>query len=305
VDSYFGMRKIAIRGKALELNNRPLFQRLVLDQGYYPDGIYTAPTDDDLRRDVELSMKAGFNGARLHMKIFEPRLIYHADMAGYLLWGEYPCWGLDYSKPESLQSMLPEWMEELRRDYNSPAIVGWCPFNETGGNRVWKNHTIHYEVTKAYDPYRPVIDTSGYHHTDKTDIYDVHDYEQDVARFAKNYEPLLTGEGEPQHNGQAVKYDGKKPFFVSEYGGIRWVSQEAEGAWGYGQAPKDIEEFYARLEGLTKVLLDNPEMCAFCYTQLTDVYQETNGIYNFDRTEKFDMDRIHAIFSAPAAIEKK
>ena len=303
VDTYFGMRKIAIRGKALELNNRVVFQRLVLDQGYYPDGIYTAPSDEALRRDVELSMKAGFNGARMHMKIFEPRLIYHADTMGYLLWGEYPNWGLNTDLAVAVTAMLPEWMEELERDYSSPAIIGWCPFNETGWNRHPITHTIPYDVTKAYDPMRPVIDTSGYYHTEKHDVYDVHDYCQDPVEFKTHYDPLLTGEGQPHENGQPVHYDYKKPFFVSEYGGIQWVSQKADGAWGYGEAPKDIEEFYTRLEGLTTALLDNPMICAFCYTQLTDVYQETNGIYNFDRTEKFDMDRIHAIFTKKAAIE--
>lgn len=303
VETYFGMRKIAIRGKALELNNRVVFQRLVLDQGYYPDGIYTAATDDDLRRDIELSMKAGFNGARLHMKIFEPRLIYHADTMGYLLWGEYPNWGLNTDRFEAVASMLPEWMEELERDYSSPAIIGWCPFNETGWNRHVLTHTLPYEVTKLYDPMRPVIDTSGYYHTDKHDIYDVHDYCQDPVEFKTHYDPLLTGQGQLHENGQSVHYDYKRPYFVSEYGGIQWVSQKADGAWGYGEAPKDIEEFYTRLEGLTTALLDNPKICAFCYTQLTDVYQETNGIYNFDRSEKFDMDRIHAIFTKPAAIE--
>ncbi|MBE6708994.1 MAG: beta-galactosidase [Ruminococcaceae bacterium] len=303
VDTYFGMRKIAIRGKALELNNRPVFQRLVLDQGYYPDGIYTAPSDEALRRDVELSMKAGFNGARMHMKVFEPRLIYHADTMGYLLWGEYPNWGLNTSLPEAVASMLPEWIEELWRDYNSPAIIGWCPLNETGGNRHEATHTLPYDVAKAFDPMRPVIDTSGYYHTPKHDIYDVHDYNQNPEELRKNYEALITGEGWLHENGQPVHYDYKKPFFVSEYGGIQWVSKSADGAWGYGEAPKDIEEFYTRLEGLTTALLDNPGICAFCYTQLTDVYQETNGIYNFDRSEKFDMDRIHAIFTKKAAIE--
>lgn len=304
IDTYFGMRKVAIRGKAIEINNRPVFQRLVLDQGYYPDGIYTAPSDEALRKDIELSMKAGFNGARLHMKIFEPRLIYHADMMGYLLWGEYPNWGLDYTRLEIISTMLPEWMEELERDYNSPAVIGWCPLNETWRSRNEITHTLPYDVTKAYDPMRPVIDVSGFYHTDKYDIYDVHDYCQDPAEFAKHYEPLIGGEGKLHDNDQPVKYDYKKPFFVSEYGGIQWVSRDVDGAWGYGQVPQNIEEFYTRLEGLTDVLLSNSEMCAFCYTQLTDVYQETNGIYNFDRTEKFDMERICRIFSKKAAIEE-
>jgi hypothetical protein len=240
----------------------------------------------------------------MHMKIFEPRFIYHADMMGYLLWGEYPNWGTDSTKAETLTAILPEWLEELRRDYNSPAIVGWCPLNETWPLRNEQLHTALYEVTKAVDSMRPVIDVSGYFHTEKHDVFDVHDYCQDVGEFARHYEPLITGKGEVYQNpGQEVKWDHKRPFFVSEYGGIKWVCGGYEGAWGYGDAPKTAEEFYERLEGLTDVLLSNPKICAFCYTQLTDVYQETNGIYSFDRSEKFDMNRIHDIFSKRAAIE--
>lgn len=297
VVSYFGMRKVAIRGYAIEINDKPVFQRLVLDQGYYPDGIYTAPNDEALKKDIELSMRAGFNGARLHMKVFEPRFLYHADHMGYLVWGEYPNWGLDDSNPAAVSAMLPEWMEAVARDYNSPAIIGWCPLNETSAGRNALTHTIPYEVTKAIDPMRPVIDTSGYVHTEKHDIFDVHDYTQEPEEFAKHYAPLKTGEGEPFINGgQTIKYNGEKPFFVSEYGGTRWVTVENKENWGYGQAPEDIEAFYRRIEGLTDVLLTNPKICAFCYTQLTDVFQETNGIYCFDRSEKFDMERIRGIF---------
>ena len=305
VETYFGMRKVAVKGRFIEINDKPVFMRLVLDQGYYPDGIYTAPNEEALKHDIELSMKAGFNGARLHMKIFEPRFIYYADIMGYILWGEYPNWGIDNSKPEALASVVPEWMEEMERDYNSPAIIGWCPLNETCHMRNEQLHTIPYEITKAIDPMRPVIDTSGYFHTDKYDVFDVHDYCQDVEEFAGHYAPLATGEGEVYQNpGQAVRWDGRRPYFVSEYGGIKWEAQSADGAWGYGSAPENEEEFYNRLEGLTDVLLNTPGICGFCYTQLTDVYQETNGIYNFDRTEKLDMERIHGIFSKKAAVEK-
>ncbi len=304
VSSYFGMRKIAVKGNVIELNNRPVFQRLVLDQGYYPDGIYTAPDDDTLRRDVELSMKAGFNGARLHMKVFEPRLLYHADRAGYLLWGEYPNWGLETAFPAACASMLPEWICELERDYNHPAIIGWCALNETDSNRDTRTHTLPYDIAKAYDPMRPVIDVSGYYHTDKYDVYDVHDYTQDPESFKAHYDPLVTGEGEPFKNAPPA-YDGKVPFFVSEFGGTRWEDiTDKDGSWGYGNSPTELEEYYTRVKGLVDALLDNPKICAFCYTQLTDVYQEQNGVYRFDRSEKFDMDRIHAIFSRKAAIEK-
>ena len=131
VDSYFGMREIKIDGEKVLLNGKAVFQRLVLDQGFYPDGIYTAPSDEILVRDIHLALQAGFNGARLHQKVFEERFLYHCDRLGYLVWGEQANWGLDYSRPDGLKCFLPEWMEVLKRDFNHPAIVGWCPFNET------------------------------------------------------------------------------------------------------------------------------------------------------------------------------
>lgn len=304
VTSYFGMRSVAINGYAIEINHKPVYQRLVLDQGYFPDGIYTATEDSDLAHDIELSKAAGFNGARMHMKIFEPRFLYHADRMGYLLWDEFPNWGLDESNPASLLSILPEWLTEMERDYNHPSVVGWCPFNETGVRRNKDVFRTVYQATRAVDPMRPIIDTSGYVHV-ITDIYDVHNYDQNPESFKKAFEWLETGEGElfvnnPQHE----KYEGQ-PYFVSEFGGTYWnIDEDPSAAWGYGQAPKSLEEFYERFEGLINVLLDNPKMCAFCYTQLTDVYQEKNGIYAFDRRAKFDLDRLHKIMSRKAAIEK-
>lgn len=303
VKSYFGMRKIELDGSAIKINSKPIFQRLVLDQGYYPDGIYTAPTDDDIKKDIQLSMAAGFNGARMHMKVFDPGYIYWADKLGYMIWGEYPNWGLDDSDERALLSMLPEWLEEVNRDYNSPSIVGWCPFNETGTKRIKRFIETVYNVTKAIDKTRPVIDTSGYVHA-ITDIYDVHDYDQDVISFKKRYQPLKSGDGNVFINyPDYEKYEGQ-PYFVSEFGGIWWNMDGDNAGWGYGKPPENIEEFYSRYEGLVNVLLDNPKICAFCYTQLTDVFQEQNGIYTFDRRPKFDINRIKRINSRKAAIEK-
>lgn len=303
VRSYFGMRKVAIRGYAVEINNKPVYQRLVLDQGYYENGIITAPAVEDLEKDILLSMEAGFNGARLHMKVFEPYSLYYADKHGYLVWGEFPNWGMRDSDQDALASFLPGWMEAVERDYSSPALIGWCPFNETGGHKeLFKNV---YDVTKAMDPVRPVIDTSGFIHGDCTDIYDVHDYDQNPVSMRKRYESLQTGEGEvfrvfPERE----HYDGQ-PYFVSEMGGIFWdISEHGCNDWGYGKAPVNIEEFYTRFEGLITLLLENPKMCALCYTQLTDVYQEKNGIYTFDRRRKFDSSRLRAILQQKAAIEK-
>ena len=221
------------------------------------------------------------------------------------MWGEYPNWGLDHSYADSVYGILPEWLEEIERDFNHPAIVGWCPLNET-----WDQHgrkqfddllALVYKSTKAVDPTRPCIDTSGNFHV-ITDIYDLHDYEQNPELFAKHYEPLGESNMFDFHSAYENRqhYDGKKPFFVSEYGGIRWTDQEG---WGYGNAPKTQEEFIERLKSLTDVLLDNKYMFGFCYTQLTDVEQEQNGLYTYERKAKFHAETVRKIISRKAAIE--
>ena len=303
VKSYFGMRSLRLDGMKFRINEKSVFQRLVLDQGFYPDGIYTAPTDEELRKDVERSMAVGFNGARLHEKIFEERFLYHCDQLGYIVWGEFPNWGLDISYADSIYGILPEWIEELERDFNHPAIVGWCPFNETWDENGRKQYDdvlrMVYRTTKAIDPTRPCIDTSGNFHVE-TDIFDVHDYDQNPETFTARYNRLMTEGVLEDRFSNRQKYTGG-PTFVSEYGGIRW-SDDVNG-WGYGNAPQTEEEFMTRLEGLTDALLNNDQMFGYCYTQLTDIEQEQNGVYYYDRTPKFDTAKLKAIFGKKAAIE--
>jgi beta-galactosidase/beta-glucuronidase len=303
VESYFGMRTIQLDPPAILLNRRPVFQRLVLDQGYYPDGIYTAPSDEALRRDIELSQAMGFNGARLHQKVFEERFLYWADRLGYLVWGEYPNWGLDHSHPEALERMLPEWLEVVARDLNHPSIIGWCPFNETNARQRRELLRAIYQATKAADPTRPVIDTSGYVHVE-TDVDDCHDYSQDPAVLAEHSRAFAAG-GQPWRNDPEHDAPHRgQPFFVSEYGGIWWnPGQQDDKAWGYGDRPKNEEEFLARYRALTETLLFHPRMCGFCYTQLYDVEQEVNGLYTYHRRPKFDPALIRAINRQKAAIE--
>lgn len=308
ISGYFGMRKVELAEKTMLINGKPVFQRLVLDQGFYPDGIYTAPSDDALKRDIELALALGFNGARLHQKVFERRFLYHADHAGYMVWGEYANWGLSHSKAEALGIFLPQWLEVVERDFNSPALIGWCPFNETwdqGGHRQ-DDAVLRgvYHATKAADQTRPVIDTSGNFHV-VTDIYDVHDYEQNVKIFAARYAPMKDGGAVYEPFPERQKHSGQ-PYFLSEYGGIEWNPTDEE-SWGYGSAPKTVEEYTARFAGLTRVLLSNPNIFAFCYTQLYDVEQEKNGLYFYDRTLKFTpetMERLRAAMAEKAAIEE-
>ena len=323
VKSYAGMRKVHIEGKKIYLNNQPYYQRLVLDQGFYPDGIWTAPSDEALKKDIQLSMEAGFNGARLHQKVFEERFYYWADKLGYLTWGEASSWGMDCNDIETARNFITEWTEIVERDRNHPSILIWTPTNE----EFWPDRVQYprlmqdlYKLTKAIDPTRPFHGTSGGSHI-ATDIWTEHNYEQDPAKLKE----LLYNDGklmeapkwEIQLMPKNIGFNGLKytdqytfpqykhdmPYLIDEFGGIKWnPSQQMESAqntsWGYGEPPHSLEEFYARLEGLVNTVLSlSDHVWGYCYTQLTDVEQEQNGIYYYDRSPKFDMKRIHAIFS--------
>lgn len=348
VSSYAGLRKFHIEANRFFLNNKPIFLRLVLDQGFYPDGLWTAPTDDDLRLDIERSLEVGFNGARLHQKAFEPRFHYWADKLGYLTWGEFPDWGLDISKPMALFNHFREWSDIVRRDRNHPSIIVWTPFNETsqiGALSCLRRHSSLvnsvYESTKALDPSRPVHDTSGFVHV-RTDIYSVHDYEQNIEQFALHYEsvnpyptdrvftglnyPHVPSTGRRSENnasGESVAYDGQ-PYVVAEFGGVWWDASVVEAvgtehadnyqddvvegedrkkSWGYGHRSLSIDEVYDRISGLTDVITHHPHIAGYCYTQLTDVQQERNGIYTYDRKLKFETDKLRAIFQSPSAVQ--
>ncbi len=310
VKSYVGLRSVSVSGNKVLINGKSVFQRLVLDQGFYPDGIYTAPSEEDLVGDIQRSLAMGFNGARLHQKVFEPRFLYHCDRLGYIVWGEYPSWGLNDNLHNSIYGILPEWLEVVERDFNHPAIVTWCPMNECwnqfgvaafGAKPCADLLRLIYLATKAADPTRPCIDSSGGLHF-ATDIYDLHDYQQDTAIFASHYENLPGQIGEFRTAFLSEQsYDGKMPFCVSEYGGIAWSMEK--GGWGYGKGPQTEAEFIQRFRELTDTLLDNEHIFGLCYTQLTDVEQEQNGLYFYDRRAKFDATIFHRILSRKAAIE--
>lgn len=307
VHSYAGMREVRIDGYKFMLNGKSIFQRTVLDQGFYRDGIYTAPSEKDLLNDIKLSVALGFNGARLHQKIFEPRFLYYCDKEGYMVWGEHGNWGLDLSNPETFLNFMPEWLEAVERDFNHPSVIGWCPFNETwdyeGRRQNDKILANIYKMTKALDRTRPCIDTSGNFHV-VTDIYDLHNYRQDVKEFEDCYSGLKNGGEFHEEHPTRQHYTKGLPVFISEYGGIKWnVDENREDAWGYGDAPKTEDEFIRRYEGLTNALLDNPHIMGFCYTQLYDIEQETNGLCDYDRKPKFDVDIFRKINSRKAAIE--
>ena len=311
VKSYFGIRSTSFDNRNYLLNGKPVFLRTVLDQGYYKDGIYTAQSDEELSRDILLSFEAGFNGARLHQKIFEPRFLYHCDRLGYLVFGESPNAHLDYSDMNQLTPFLLEWQRAVIRDFNHPSIIGWCPLNETWdwNNRHQNDDFIRalYYTTKSVDTTRPCIGTSGNYQV-VSDIYDLHDYIQSVEDFRKIYlapsqdEMLQNYDKHPWHSGVA-RYQNSLLYkdmalYLSEFGGIRWDVDGVEGGWGYGDGPKTEAEFLERFEGLVSALINCPYVCGFCYTQLYDIEQEVNGLYTYERKPKFDMSKIKAIICA-------
>ena len=322
VKSYFGMRKIHTEGNKIYLNNEPYYQRLVLDQGFYPEGIWTAPSDEALKKDIELSMAAGFNGARLHQKVFEERFHYWADKLGYLTWGEAPSWGFDANHVESARNFIAEWRNVVVRDMNHPSIVTWTPFNE----QFWPDETQFprfqadiYTITKQLDPSRPINTVSGGVQT-LTDIWTEHHYEQNPERLKEiifNNGDMFVRAPDVQSRVRGnigfnrgilnspftfPKYEGDIPYILDEFGGIKCMEANPakDGAWGYGDAAQTKEDFYKRLEAQVKVLIDmSDKMWGYCYTQLTDVMQEQNGIYYYDRGSKYDMERVRKIFQMP------
>lgn len=309
VKSYAGLRKVSVANGFICINDKPVFQRLVLDQGFYPDGIWTAPSDAALKHDIEMSMAAGFNGARLHQKVFEERFHYWADKLGYITWGESSSWGCDPNQLEDARNFLAEWAEIVRRDRNHPSIIAWTPFNETWtvSDLIQHQRTQNdaYDLAKAIDPTRPVNGSSGDLHA-KTDLWTIHNYAR-APRLAEIDVPApdVYCMRKEWKNVVSHAFTGQ-PYLIDEFGGLGWVPPErraADNTWGYGNSIKTEDEFFAILKGEVDLLLGMKRLAGFCYTQLTDVEQEQNGVYYYDRTPKFDVKKFRDIFAAPRRVE--
>ncbi len=301
VGSYFGLRDYSVQGDKILLNGRPFYARLLLDQGYWKESGLTPPDEEALAEDIRLCKEMGFNGVRKHQKVEDERFFYYADIMGFTVWCELPSnhWFAD----EPSERIAQEWLEIVRANYNHPSLVTWVIFNESWGVRnILKDRaqsnlaTGLYYLTKSIDTMRPVISNDGWEHA-MSDILTLHDYEQDGEKFRRRYETLKKMTEGSSENDQPLPFaDGYayrgQPIMISEFGGTAYVRDESRG-WGYGNGVSSEEEFLDRFGSLVGAI-DSLNISGFCYTQLTDVQQEVNGLLYEDRTAKIAVEKIAA-----------
>ena len=302
VSTYFGMRKIHICGEEIYLNNSPLYQRLVLDQGYWPEGLMTAPSDEAIRRDVEMTKELGFNGARKHQKIEDPRYYYWADKLGLLVWGEMPS-NYDFT-PEGQRMLLSELQAFVRRDYNHPCIVTWIPFNESwgvheiaGDSRQKSFVKAVYYLLRSLDESRLVGSNDGWEQLELTDFCGIHDYDISPENFATRYmdiEKTMRGSVNFKPIYAAGEQYNGVPVLITEMGGVKLVNDDG---WGYNQAMSDEEGMLRYLRSVMRAVRSHRQIRGFCYTQLTDVQQETNGLLDAARKPKVAFEELQKIFA--------
>ncbi|MCU0226585.1 MAG: beta galactosidase jelly roll domain-containing protein [Bryobacterales bacterium] len=306
VKSYVGFRTVEVRNGEFLLNGRKLYLKFVLDQGYWPESTVTPPSDAAMIRDIELSKQMGFNGARKHQKVEDPRFLYWADKMGFLVSGEMAnTFPVRYDE-RSMRLFTREWMEAVERDINHPSLVMWVPLNESwgvpnvGDARQRDYIRSLYYLTKSLDDSRPVIGNDGWEQVETTDLMGLHDYARDGALLTRKYRGLGNQPGSPvPSNGRPAlapqtAYNGS-PYFLTEFGGIATIldgQQTADNAWGYAGVEKSQESALARLRSLYEALRELPQFIGICYTQITDVEQEINGLYTEDRKPKFPPEEV-------------
>lgn len=307
VYSYFGLREIGIEKGSILLNGNAIYQRLILDQGYWENSGLSAPSEEALLEDLKQIRALGYNGLRMHQKVEDERLLFWCDVMGLLVWAEMPS-AYDFTD-KAIQSFTAQWIETVRQTYNHPSVITWVPFNESWGirqvktNRSQQAFTVAiYQLTKSIDPMRPVVTNDGWEHT-LSDIITLHDYEPSgealFSRYDAHWDEVL-------HNdlyfcvaksafAQGYEYQGQ-PVMISEYGGIAFAGKKG---WGYGDAVADSETFLQRFDALTTAIKQLPNVVGYCYTQLSDVQQEVNGLLSEDRCCKIVPEQIREVNLRP------
>lgn len=314
VGSYFGMREIRIQDGNILLNGMPLYQRLILDQGYWEDSHLTPPSEEALIEDIDKIHMLGYNGLRKHQKIEDERFLYWCDVKGMLVWSEAPA-AYEYSD-EAVEKFTKEWLQIVKQNYNHPSIIVWTPFNESWGvpwvktdKRQQAFTESMYYLTKSVDSMRPIISNDGWEHT-TSDILTLHDYEESgdiiYAHYSEHKEEILAGKvshsSEKFAFAEGHEYAGQ-PVILSEFGGIAFTGDEA--GWGYGNKVKGEEEFLKRFESIVFAVKKLPYVCGYCYTQVTDVQQEVNGLMDIRRNFKIDPEKIRRINEIQIGSDRK
>lgn len=305
VGTHFGMRKISVRNNQILLNNRPLYQRLILDQGYWEESLLTPPTKDALKKDLELIKAMGFNGIRKHQKVEDPWFYYLADKMGLLVWAELPSpYSFSTKEVENVQRDMTEMAKAL---FNHPSIITWVPFNESWGIRdVFTDaqqqnfvKSIYY-LLKTLDPSRLISGNDGWEQP-ITDFCAIHDYDlHDEAGYERkwaDFDKLMKSTpSKRQVYTQGSEYQGE-PVMITEFGGVALQEDVSGGAWGYRNPATTKDELLERLERLLKIITADDRLQGYCYTQLTDVFQEVNGLLYPDRTPKCELEAFRRIFA--------
>jgi beta-galactosidase/beta-glucuronidase len=305
VHSYCGLRSIGTDGEHFLLNGHPYYLRFALEQGYWPQSHLAAPGDEALRREVELAKELGFNGVRIHQKVEDPRFLYWCDRLGLLVWGEMA--NAYVFSPTAMERLVREWVEVLARDYSHPCIVAWVPINESWGvpnvaHDPAQRHYVQalYHLTKALDPTRLTLGNEGWEHS-TSDIYGIHDYAFDGSTLRERYdsrEAVQRTLREVQPGSRALLLPGyeyaKGPIMLTEVGGISLPPAPDAPWYGYGIVA-DSEAFLSKYRELIDAIVSSPALAGFCYTQLTDTVQETNGLLTAEREPKLDPAMVRAI----------
>ncbi len=307
VRSYFGLRDIRIENGNILLNGSSIYQRLVLDQGYWPDSGLSAPDEEAFVRDLEKIRAMGYNGLRMHQKVEDERFLYWCDVMGILVWAEMPS-AYDFTD-RAIKDFTAQWTETVQQIYNHPSVITWVPFNESWGIRQVKTDPAQqaftlaiYNLTKSMDPMRPVVTNDGWEHT-VSDIITLHDYEESgsalLARYTQYWNDMLHNRlyygASKSAFAQGYRYRGQ-PVMISEFGGIAFAGEDG---WGYGNAAADREAFLKRFDELTTSIKKLPNVVGYCYTQLTDVQQEVNGLMDMERNYKLEPEKIREINLRP------
>ena len=305
VKSYFGMRKTSMKGPKILLNNKEFYQKLILDQGYYENGLMTPKSVENIKSDLCKVKEMGFNGVRKHQKIADNRYMYLCDTLGLVMWAEMPS-AFEFND-RAMENTIQEMKGLIKKHYNHPSVIVYTLLNESWGiNEVYDNkeqqnfvNALYYMV-KAMDSSRLIVGNDGWEHT-ITDILTIHDYNSDSEAMrecyanmekAVNGSPSLTSKKENYCEG--YHYKGG-PVMISEYGGVAFTNNDEKDAWGYGTRPKSEEEVLERIKDLTQAVMDIDYVCGFCYTQLTDVEQEINGLLDHQHNYKFDPKKVKEI----------